>query len=82
MEKPLDSYENVYTITNMKTKVEKRGGAGRGQGRKPLDTESETVLVSIRMTVAQRAKLLRIGGSAWIRARIDKARDLLEGGES
>lgn len=65
----------------MKAKVEKRGGPGRGQGRKPLDPESETVLVSIRMTIAQREKLLRIGGSAWIRARIDKARDILEGGK-
>lgn len=66
----------------MKEKVEKRGGAGRGQGRKPLDPDSETVTVAVRMTLAQRAKLLRIGGSAWIRARIDRARDILEGDKS
>ncbi|MHB1091540.1 hypothetical protein [Thiobacillus sp.] len=65
----------------MKAKLEKRGGAGRGQGRKPLDPDSETVTVAVRMTIAQRAKLLRIGGSAWIRARIDKARDVLKEGE-
>lgn len=30
---------------------------------------------SIRMTKAQRAKLTRLGGSAWVRRRIDSAQD-------
>ena len=53
----------------------KRGGHGRGQGRKPLKEGQETVTVSIRLTVAQRAKLGRLGGAAWLRERIDKAKD-------
>lgn len=51
----------------------KRGGAGRGQGRKPLDEERPTVSASIRMTVEQREKLDRLGGAKWLRARIDEA---------
>ena len=53
----------------------KRGGPGRGQGRKPLKEGQETVTLSIRLTVAQREKLERIGGAAWLRDRIDKAKD-------
>jgi hypothetical protein len=52
----------------------KRGGTGRGQGRKPLKEGQETVTLSIRLTVAQRAKLERLGGAAWLRDRIDKAK--------
>lgn len=53
----------------------KRGGPGRGQGRKPLKEGQETVTLSIRLTVAQRAKLERLGGAAWLRTRIDKAKE-------
>ena len=53
----------------------KRGGPGRGQGRKPLKEGQDTVTVSIRLTVAQRAKLERLGGAAWLRDRIDKAKE-------
>lgn len=52
-----------------------RGGAGRGQGRKPLKEGQETVTLSVRLTVAQRAKLERLGGAAWLRDRIDKAKE-------
>jgi hypothetical protein len=52
----------------------KRGGPGRGQGRKPIKEGHETVTVSIRLTVAQRAKLEQLGGAAWLRGRIDKAK--------
>lgn len=54
---------------------DKRGGPGRGQGRKPVKQGEETVTVSLRMTPAQRAKLARLGGAEWVRARIDKARE-------
>ena len=50
------------------------GGANRGQGRKPLDPNSETTSVSIRLTLAQRDKLAALGGAAWVRERIEKAR--------
>lgn len=53
----------------------KRGGPGRGQGRKPLKKGQETVTLSIRLTVAQREKLERLGGAAWLRDRIDKAKE-------
>lgn len=51
----------------------KRGGAGRGQGRKPIKQGEETVTVSLRMTVGQRAKLKRLGGGDWFRQQIDAA---------
>lgn len=57
------------------TEQKQRGGPGRGQGRKPVKPGEETVTVSIRMTVEQRAKLERLGGAAWVRERIDKAKE-------
>lgn len=54
-----------------------RGGAGRGQGRKPIKQGEETVTVSLRMTVSQRAKLKRLGGGWWFRTQIDDAVDPL-----
>jgi len=48
-----------------------RGGAGRGQGRKPLSAGDETVGISLRVTASQRAKLARLGGGAWVRQKID-----------
>ncbi len=53
----------------------KRGGPGRGQGRKPVKQGEETVTLSLRVTVAQREKLARIGGAEWVRDRIDKAKE-------
>ena len=52
-----------------------RGGAGRGQGRKPLSQDTPTVPVSIKMTIEQKDKLQRLGGPSWVRERIDKARE-------
>jgi hypothetical protein len=51
-----------------------RGGAGRGQGRKPLDPGQATVTVSIRMTAGQRLKLAVLGGAAWVRQQINGSR--------
>ena len=36
----------------------KRGGPGRGQGRKPVAEGEPTITVSLRMTAAQRDKVL------------------------
>lgn len=52
----------------------KRGGAGRGQGRKPIKDGQDTITVSLRMTEAQRDKLALLGGAEWVRQRIDKAK--------
>jgi len=50
-------------------------GPGRGQGRKPLEEGSETVPFTMKMSARQREKLTRLGGSPWVRERIDKARE-------
>lgn len=56
-------------------KATKRGGSRKGAGRKPLAAGEETVTVSIRVTVAQREKLERLGGAKWVRDRIDRAKE-------
>jgi hypothetical protein len=63
-----------YDINAMRS-VEGRGGPGRGQGRKPLSEAEPTVTVSTKMTADQRAKLVRLGGAAWIRKKIDQAKE-------
>lgn len=50
-----------------------RGGAGRGQGRKPIKSGEPTVSMTARMTKSQREKLERLGGAQWMRERIDEA---------
>ncbi len=52
-----------------------RGGAGRGQGRKPLDQDDPTVSFPVKMTASQRDKLKRLGGAPWVREKIDKAKE-------
>lgn len=51
-----------------------RGGAGRGQGRKPLTEDGAMVPVTIKMTEPQRAKLKELGGGKWVREKIDRAK--------
>lgn len=53
----------------------RRGGAGRGQGRKPITQGEETVTVSIRITTSQRAKLADLGGAAWVRQQIEEKKN-------
>lgn len=48
-----------------------RGGAGRGQGRKPL--AEETVRYCFLMTPEQREKLNALGNAEWIRGELDRA---------
>lgn len=50
-----------------------RGGAGRGQGRKPLPENERLIVGSIRLTGAQWEKLRRLG-MAWLRRAIDRAK--------
>lgn len=52
----------------------KRGGAGRGQGRKPAHPDGAMVPVTVKMTVQQKDKLQELGGAPWVRERIDKAK--------
>lgn len=51
-----------------------RGGAREGAGRKPTPENNALRVGSIRLTQAQWDKLSRLGGVAWLRERIDKAR--------
>jgi hypothetical protein len=51
------------------------GGARDGAGRKPINDSEETVVMGIRMTIGQREKLDRLGGSSWVRRQIDSATD-------
>lgn len=57
-----------------KTTKPTHGGARAGAGRKPLAEGQETTIVSIRLTLTQRTKLEALGGGAWLRERIDRAR--------
>lgn len=53
-----------------------RGGADRGQGRKPIKQGEKTVIITIRVAESQREKLKKLGGGSWIRQQIDNARGL------
>jgi len=54
----------------------KRGGAGRGQGRKPLAKSGELMKArQVRMTDEEWEKCKRLGGAAWVRAKIKAARE-------
>lgn len=44
------------------------------RGRPPIPADQHKVAASIRLTLAQWAKLAKLGGVDWIRERIDKAR--------
>ncbi len=51
----------------------KRPPNNRGQGRKP---EGERmVVVPLRMTPEQKAKLTTLGGAKWVRAKLDELPD-------
>jgi len=48
--------------------------AKKRRGRPPVDPANETQSVSIRLTKQQREKLDQLGGSPWVREKIDKAK--------
>lgn len=54
-----------------------RGGAGRGQGRKPI-SEDGAKAYKLLLTDEQRTKLDKLGNAAWIRQQIDFATHLKE----
>ncbi len=62
----------------MPARIEGKGGPGRGQGRKPLVEGEVTVVVSIKMTASQKAKLAALGGAAWVREMIDSVKKQTE----
>jgi len=58
----------------MKVALIGRGGAGRGQGRKPLQGDEAMVGITVKVSTAQREKLKQLGGAPWVREKIDKAK--------
>jgi hypothetical protein len=52
-----------------------RGGARAGAGRKPLPEGEAMVPVTVKMQPSQREKLQRLGGSPWVRKKIDQAKE-------
>ena len=56
----------------MDKKLVGRGGAGRGQGRKPLVPGEAMEPVTLKMLPAQKEKLKRLGGAPWVRQKIDQ----------
>jgi hypothetical protein len=53
---------------------DKRPPNDRGQGRKPLPPEEKVRVRTVRMTDEQWAKFSALGGAAWLRERIDRAK--------
>lgn len=47
----------------------------RKRGRPALGEEGKTVPFVVRLTEEQSAKLRRLGGAAWVRDRVNKARE-------
>lgn len=47
-------------------------------GRRPIEDGFDTVTVGIKMSTRQREKLKALGGSAWVRDRIEKAKEPTE----
>lgn len=54
--------------------TEKRPPNDRGQGRHPLPEDQRTVAGSVRLTPAQWEKFRALGGNAWLREKVDRAR--------
>ena len=50
----------------------KRPPNDRGQGRKPIKPGELMVVVPLRMTHGQKAKLTTLGGAKWVRAKLDE----------
>lgn len=53
----------------------KRPPNDRGQGRKPIKPGELMVVVPLRMTPEQKAKLTTLGGAEWVRAKLDEQLD-------
>ena len=60
----------------MKTeKPEKEwGGLRPGAGRKPLDEKPMGMVLHVRLSPEQKAKVDLLGGSRWVREAIDRAK--------
>ena len=59
-----------------KTNAQRRPPNDRGQGRKPLSPTEPTTTFVVRLPLSLHQKLLRLGGAAWIRELVAKAKEL------
>lgn len=59
----------------MTEQTPKRPPNDRGQGRKPKPEGERMVIVPLRMTPEQKAKLTTLGGAKWVRAKLDEQPD-------
>jgi CxxC motif-containing protein (DUF1111 family) len=59
----------------MATSKQTPNATPRGRGRKPLQEGVDTVPMMIRLTRPQREKVERLGGAAWVRKKIDMAKE-------
>jgi hypothetical protein len=59
----------------MEKKIVGRGGAGRGQGRKPQVPGEAMVPVTLKMLPKQKEKLTRLGGAPWVSKKIDEEKE-------
>ncbi len=44
-------------------------------GRKPLSASEPSINYSVRLLLTQKNKLHRLGGGAWVRAKLDKVKE-------
>lgn len=58
----------------MKSKKIVRGGARAGAGRKAIDGATNLIRVQKMIRRDQVDKLKRLGGSAWLRSKIDESK--------
>ena len=78
----LDKLDALGGLTWMLAKIESASAVPeapnrRGDGRQHSDGPAEMLLVrTFRMTRAQKETLISLGGAAWLRERIDRARSV------
>lgn len=46
----------------------------RKTGRPPIDPAHKKQMAAVSLTIAQREKMRRLGGSGWLQKQIDKAK--------
>lgn len=58
--------------------IEKRGGHRAGSGRKPKAGATLDEMISLRVTASQLQHFKDIGGSEWLRRRLDESKNIFE----
>jgi len=69
-----DGHEGPCTLRGQNPPMPKTNEPKRPPGRPEVPPEDRLQVVSIRLTEAQKQKLERLGGSAWVRERINRAK--------